>query len=108
MLYERAVARSRTHRDSKEGRSAPDQGISAGRFNVEKAPRKTRKHGSPLFLLVKQALPSALEPYAGASKWNSHAERVIEGSYLCKLQATRSPDASQHFAEISMSASCET
>lgn len=45
--------------------------------------------GSPLLLQVKQALPSVLEPYAGASKWSSHAERVIEGQLL--MQAASDP-----------------
>lgn len=45
--------------------------------------------GSPLFLQVKQALPSVLEPYAGASKWRNHAERVLEGQLL--MQAASDP-----------------
>ena len=36
----------------------------------------------PLFLQVKEALPSALEPYAGASKFSNHGQRVIVGQHL--------------------------
>jgi uncharacterized protein (DUF2252 family) len=38
--------------------------------------------GDPLFLQVKQALPSVLEPYAGASEFPSHAQRVVTGQRL--------------------------
>jgi uncharacterized protein (DUF2252 family) len=36
----------------------------------------------PLLLQVKQAGPSALEPYAGASVYGNHAERVVVGQRL--------------------------
>jgi len=36
----------------------------------------------PLFLQVKQALPSVLEPYAGASVHSSHGQRVVAGQHL--------------------------
>ncbi len=36
----------------------------------------------PLFLQVKQAMASALEPYAGASAYPNHAERVVVGQHL--------------------------
>ena len=36
----------------------------------------------PLFLQVKEAGPSALEPYAGASRFANHAERVVHGQHL--------------------------
>jgi uncharacterized protein (DUF2252 family) len=36
----------------------------------------------PIFLQVKQALPSALEPFAGASPFENHAERVVVGQRL--------------------------
>lgn len=36
----------------------------------------------PLFLQVKQAEASVLEPYAGASVYENHAERVVVGQHL--------------------------
>jgi uncharacterized protein (DUF2252 family) len=39
-------------------------------------------HGDPLFLQAKEAGPSALEPYAGASELDSQGERVVEGQRL--------------------------
>ena len=41
-----------------------------------------RDTDDPLFLQVKQALPSALEPYAGPSEFSNHAERVVVGQHL--------------------------
>jgi uncharacterized protein (DUF2252 family) len=41
-----------------------------------------RDTDDPLFLQVKQALPSALEPYAGASRYSNHAQRVVVGQHL--------------------------
>ncbi len=36
----------------------------------------------PLFLQVKEACPSVLEPYAGASQYGNHGERVVIGQRL--------------------------
>jgi uncharacterized protein (DUF2252 family) len=36
----------------------------------------------PLFLQLKQAVASVLEPYAGPSRFASHAERVVVGQHL--------------------------
>jgi uncharacterized protein (DUF2252 family) len=36
----------------------------------------------PLFLQLKQALPSVLEPYAGTSAYPNHAQRVVSGQHL--------------------------
>jgi uncharacterized protein (DUF2252 family) len=36
----------------------------------------------PLFLQLKEAGPSALEPYAGASAYSNHAQRVVHGQHL--------------------------
>jgi uncharacterized protein (DUF2252 family) len=36
----------------------------------------------PWFLQLKEAGPSALEPYAGASRYANHAERVVTGQHL--------------------------
>ena len=36
----------------------------------------------PLFLQVKEACPSVLEPYAGASVYDNHGERVVIGQRL--------------------------
>ena len=35
--------------------------------------------GDPLFLQVKEAGPSVLEPYAGASVFSNHGERIVNG-----------------------------
>lgn len=36
----------------------------------------------PLFLQFKEALPSALEPYAGKSRYTNHGERVVTGQRM--------------------------
>jgi uncharacterized protein (DUF2252 family) len=36
----------------------------------------------PLFLQVKEAAPSVLEPYAGASRHKNHGQRVVNGCHL--------------------------
>jgi uncharacterized protein (DUF2252 family) len=41
-----------------------------------------RDEGDPLFLQVKEAGPSVLEPYAGKSRYRNHGRRVIEGQWL--------------------------
>jgi uncharacterized protein (DUF2252 family) len=38
--------------------------------------------GDPLFLQVKEARPSVLEPYAGASAYPNHGQRVVNGYRL--------------------------
>jgi uncharacterized protein (DUF2252 family) len=38
--------------------------------------------GDPLFLLAKEAEASVLEPYAGASRFQDHGRRVVEGQRL--------------------------
>src|SRR5262249_33990158 len=38
--------------------------------------------GDPLFLQVKEARASVLEPYAGASPYANHGQRVVEGYRL--------------------------
>jgi hypothetical protein len=38
--------------------------------------------GDPLFLQIKQAGPSVLEPYAGPSGYDNHAERIVRGQRL--------------------------
>jgi uncharacterized protein (DUF2252 family) len=40
----------------------------------------------PLFLQIKEAVPSALEAYAGKSRYKNHGERVVTGQRM--LQAT--------------------
>lgn len=45
-----------------------------------------RDEHDPLFLQVKEAGPSVLEPHTGASEFESHGQRVVEGQRL--LQAT--------------------
>lgn len=36
----------------------------------------------PLFLQIKEALPSVLEPYAGKSRYSTHGERVVTGQRM--------------------------
>jgi uncharacterized protein (DUF2252 family) len=43
----------------------------------------------PLFLQVKEARTSVLEPYAGKSRFSNHAERVVTGQHL--LQSASDP-----------------
>jgi uncharacterized protein (DUF2252 family) len=38
--------------------------------------------GDPLFLQVKEARPSVLEPYAGAARSRTHGRRIVEGQQL--------------------------
>jgi uncharacterized protein (DUF2252 family) len=43
----------------------------------------TGRHDSdPLFLQVKEAAPSVIEPYAGKSRYSQHGRRVVEGQWL--------------------------
>jgi uncharacterized protein (DUF2252 family) len=41
-----------------------------------------RDDDDPLFLQAKEAQPSVLEPYAGASEFDNHGQRVVEGQWL--------------------------
>ena len=41
-----------------------------------------RDDEDPLFLQAKQAQASVLEPYAGASEFDNHGKRVVEGQWL--------------------------
>ncbi len=41
-----------------------------------------RDEGDPLFLQVKEAGPSVLEPFAGASRYRHHGHRVVAGQRL--------------------------
>jgi uncharacterized protein (DUF2252 family) len=41
-----------------------------------------RDDGDPLFLQVKEAEASVLEPYAGKSRFANHGRRVVEGQWL--------------------------
>jgi uncharacterized protein (DUF2252 family) len=41
-----------------------------------------RDEGDPLFLQVKEAQASVLEPFVGKSKFNHHGQRVVEGQRL--------------------------
>ncbi len=40
-----------------------------------------RDDGDPLFLQAKQAEPSVLEAHAGASEFENHGRRVVEGQW---------------------------
>ncbi|MBV8204830.1 MAG: DUF2252 domain-containing protein [Candidatus Eremiobacteraeota bacterium] len=39
-------------------------------------------HDDPLFLQIKEAMPSVLEPYAGKSRYENHGQRVVAGQRL--------------------------
>ena len=41
-----------------------------------------RDHSDPLFLQVKEANESVLEPFAGKSRFSNHGRRVVEGQWL--------------------------
>jgi uncharacterized protein (DUF2252 family) len=41
-----------------------------------------RDNGDPLFLQVKEAGESVLEPYAGKGRYSNHGRRVVEGQWL--------------------------
>lgn len=41
-----------------------------------------RDQGDPLFLQIKEAGPSVLEPFAGASRYRHHGHRVVAGQRL--------------------------
>jgi uncharacterized protein (DUF2252 family) len=41
-----------------------------------------RNHSDPLFLQMKEAGPSVLEPFAGASRFRQHGHRVVAGQRL--------------------------
>ena len=41
-----------------------------------------RDNDDPLFLQLKEAQPSVLEPFLGKSEWASHGQRVVEGQRL--------------------------
>jgi uncharacterized protein (DUF2252 family) len=44
-----------------------------------------RDGGDPLFLQVKQAGPSVLEPYAGRERARNHGQRVVQGQRLMQV-----------------------
>jgi hypothetical protein len=46
-----------------------------------------RDTGDPLFLQLKEAQNSVLEPYTGASRYNSHGRRVVEGQRLTQTSS---------------------
>ena len=41
-----------------------------------------RDHKDPLFLQIKEATASVLEPFAGKSRFSNHGRRVVEGQWL--------------------------
>jgi uncharacterized protein (DUF2252 family) len=43
-------------------------------------PLLARDDGDSLFLQVKEAQPSVLEPFVGRSEYDNHGRRVVEGS----------------------------
>jgi uncharacterized protein (DUF2252 family) len=46
-----------------------------------------RDEHDPLFLQVKEAQPSVLEPYAGRSRFAHHGRRVVEGQWLMQASS---------------------
>ena len=63
----------------------------------------TADDGSPLLLQIKEAQESALAPFAGASKYPNHGERVVVGQRMMQaatdmfLGWTRKPIDGRHF-----------
>ncbi|WP_027341392.1 DUF2252 domain-containing protein [Hamadaea tsunoensis] len=57
----------------------------------------------PLFLQVKQAMSSVLEPHVGASRYRSHGERVVRGQRMMQAASdiflgwTKGPRGRNHF-----------
>ena len=48
-----------------------------------------RDDEDPLFLQAKEAQASVLEPYAGASEFDNHGQRVVEGQWLMQAASDR-------------------
>jgi uncharacterized protein (DUF2252 family) len=48
-----------------------------------------RDDEDPLFLQAKEAQASVLEPYAGASEFDNHGRRVVEGQWLMQAASDR-------------------
>jgi uncharacterized protein (DUF2252 family) len=48
-----------------------------------------RDDDDPLFLQAKEAQASVLEPYAGASEFENHGQRVVEGQWLMQAASDR-------------------
>lgn len=63
----------------------------------------TAGDGSPLLLQIKEAQESALAPFAGASKYTNHGERVVVGQRMMQAASdmflgwTREPIDGRHF-----------
>jgi uncharacterized protein (DUF2252 family) len=61
-----------------------------------------RDAGDPLFLQLKEAEASVLEPFLGESRFANHGQRVVEGQRLMQAASdimlgwTRAPDADGH------------
>src|SRR5436190_24063992 len=57
----------------------------------------------PLFLQVKEATASGLEPYVGKSRYRQHGERVVQGQRRMQAASdiyrgwTKGVDVSRHF-----------
>ena len=57
----------------------------------------------PLFLQVKEATASVLEPYVRKSRYRQHGERVVQGQRMMQAASdiylgwTKAPDGSRHF-----------
>jgi uncharacterized protein (DUF2252 family) len=62
-----------------------------------------RDAADPLFLQVKEATASVLEPYAGKSRYRQHGERVVQGQRLMQATSdiylgwTKGLDVRRHF-----------
>ena len=65
----------------------PPHRAQGGRRRQRRHPRLVilltgRDDGDPLFLQAKEAQASVLEPYVGASRFDNHGQRVVEGQRL--------------------------
>jgi uncharacterized protein (DUF2252 family) len=62
-----------------------------------------RDAADPLFLQVKEATASVLEPYVGKSRYRQHGERVVQGQRMMQAASdiylgwTKGVDVSRHF-----------
>ena len=73
-----------------------------------------RDDDDPLFLQVKEAQASVLEPFLGASQYDNHGQRVVEGQRLMQAASDimlgwlRTTRARRRATATSTSASCGT
>jgi uncharacterized protein (DUF2252 family) len=62
----------------------------------------------PLFIQIKEASTSVLEPYVGASPYPHHRQRVVIGQRMMQAQSDTSWDGLLSIAGITMGDNCVT